>query len=364
MYHVLLALGKKVSVISTVYAKVGKKTYDTGLHVTSPHSSVVQQLLRQSADSGDEYFVMEVTSHGIDQHRVGGVNYEVGMITNVTHEHLDYHKTYEKYLAVKSQLLLRSKVAIINRDDQSYVPLKKILDTHHKTYKTYGLENEATYNLNIADKLQCELSHFNLYNYLAVYAAAKCLGLDETNVLEAMKTYVLPPGRMEVVYDGKYRVIVDFAHTPNAVHEALSAIKKQLKNPDAKLIHVFGCAGLRDREKRPMMGEESATYADITIITEEDYRTEDINTIAKEISLGLKKNGFVYESPEKLTSFKQHAYTIIHDRRGAIEKALELAREGDVVIMTGKGHEKSLCRGKKEYPWSDQEAVRNILKLS
>ena len=185
-YHVLKNLGKKVSVMSTVYAKIGEEVFDTGLHVTTPHSSLVQKPLKQSADNGDEFFVLEVTSHGIDQHRVHGINYEVGVITNVTHEHLDYHRTYEEYLKTKSKLLLRSQLAFINRDDGSYAQLKTILDSHSKKYFTYGLQNNADFQVDMSDKLGENLAHFNKYNYLAVYAACRTLGFPEEKIIEAL----------------------------------------------------------------------------------------------------------------------------------------------------------------------------------
>lgn len=361
-YHVLKTLGKKVSVLSTVYAKIGEEVFDTGLHVTTPHSSLVQKLLKQSADHEDEYFVLEVTSHALDQHRVLGINYEVGIITNVTHEHLDYHPSYSHYLETKAKLLLRSKISFINADDKSYAPLKTILELHEKKYKTYGLKEGADYTTDIAKKINQKLAHFNSYNYLAVLSACTELGLPENEVLEAMKTYQLPVGRMEKIYEKDFTVIIDFAHTPNAIEEALSTVKVQFKAPEGRVIHVFGAAGLRDHSKRPMMGQMSGKYADITIITEEDYRTEDPQKISESIAEGLIKENFIYVTPDKMNAFKEKAYTILIEREKAVAKALEIARKGDVVIFTGKGHEKSLCRGTVEHPWSDQEAVRRILR--
>jgi UDP-N-acetylmuramoyl-L-alanyl-D-glutamate--2,6-diaminopimelate ligase len=330
------------------------------LHVTSPHSTLIQRLLKQSADAGDEYFVLETTSHAIDQYRDGGVQYEVGLITNITHEHLDYHKTYDNYVRTKAKLALRAKKAIINRDDESYFPLKNILSAHNKSIITFGLKDMADYKLDITTKIDRDLPEFNKYNFLAAYAVCRELNIDEEYIFKAMETFVSPVGRMETVYEGDFKVIVDFAHTPNAIKEALQAVKKSMKG--GRLIHIFGCAGRRDHTKRPLMGEMSAKYADLTIITEEDYRTEDPQEIAMEIAQGLDKGGFKYvEFDTKLD--EDNIYTINNSRGEAIKKALEIVKKGDIIILTGKGHEKSLARGTKEYSWSDQEEVRKLLKI-
>jgi UDP-N-acetylmuramoyl-L-alanyl-D-glutamate--2,6-diaminopimelate ligase len=271
IYHILISSGKKASMISTVYAKIGEKVYDTGLHTTTPHSSDVQSYLKKSVEAGDEYFVLETTSHSLHQHRVWGVEYEVGVVTNITHESLEYHKTYENYVEAKSRLLLRSKTAIINKDDGSFRLLTKILNEHHKPFQTYALKEDANFRLDISEKIGKPLVEYNKYNFLAAYSVCKNLGIPDDKIFAAMKTFKFPTGRMEVVYDKEFTVIVDFAHTPNAMYEVLKGTRYMY--PKAKrLINVFGSAAHRDVTKRPMMGEASGSFADLTIVTEDDPR--------------------------------------------------------------------------------------------
>ncbi|MBP9691196.1 hypothetical protein KBD81_03910, partial [Candidatus Woesebacteria bacterium] len=215
------------------------------------------------------------------------------------------------------------------------------------------------YNFDISEKLNIPLPLFNKYNYLAAYAVCEEIGLSDTQIFSAMKTFILPEGRMDLIYNKDFKVIVDFAHTPNALHEALSSIRQEhLK--EGRLIHIFGAAAFRDDSKRPLMGKESGTYADLTIITEEDYRTEDPDKIARQIAVGLVEKGFSEVVPDVFGQTLK-TYTCIVDRNEAIKKALSVAQKGDVIILTGKGHEKSLCRGKKEFPWSDKEAVLRLV---
>ncbi len=356
IYHILKTSKRKVSLVSTVSAYIGAKAYDTGFHVTTPSPFMIQGFLKQAVDNGDEYFVLETTSHSLDQYRVFGTKYDIGIITNITHEHLQYHKTYEKYVQAKAKLLQWSKLGIINRDDRSYELLRKY---DKKESKTFGLKNPADYTVDVSKKTGLNLAEFNKYNYLGAYAVCRELGLPDSDIFNAMKTYKLPPGRMEVIYKGKFTVINDFAHTPNAIHEALLALRTEYKS--SKIIHVFGAAAFRDDTKRPLMGDESASHADTAIITEEDYRTEDPEQIARQIGVGFTKNNF--EAVEK-DSYKAipKTYTSIVNRKEAIEKAISIAKLGDVIVITGKGHEQSLCRGKKEYPWDDNRAILQTLK--
>jgi len=184
------------------------------------------------------------------------------------------------------------------------------------------------------------LTKFNRYNYSAAYMVCKKLGLTEREIVGAMKTFELPKGRVEVVYDKNFRIIIDFAHTPNALDNLLPEVKKMVKNR-GRLIHVFGSAGLRDASKRPLMGEVSSRYSDYIILTEEDYRTEKPEEICRQIISGIKSK----------------SYEVIVNREKAIDKAIKMAKRGDVIVLTGKSHEKSLCRGRIEYPWSEHNAV-------
>lgn len=355
IYHILKSSGKKVSMISTIFAKIGDKEYDTGFHVTTPDAMLVPRYLKMALSQGQEYFVLETTSHRLDQNQLFGTKYQIGVVTNITHEHLDYHKTYGEYVKAKYKLLLNSRIGIINRDDESY---DQILNLGHggHTLKTFGLKNKADYTY----KFDNEIAEFNRYNYLAAYAVCRELGISEKEILKAVETFELPKGRFEVVYDKKFTVIIDFAHTPNAFMNLLPAIREQYLKK-GRLVHVFGAAGLRDSTKRPMMGEASGSYSNLVILTEEDYRTEDASAICSQIAVGLEKKGFKKTSFDYLTTVKDKYYSVILNREKAIKMAISSARPGDVVVITGKSHEKSLCRGKVEYPYSEHEAVKKSL---
>src|SRR3989338_88837 len=360
IYHILKSAGKSVSMISSIYANIAGKTYDVGFHVTTPDVFPLHKFFRQSANSGDEYFVLETTSYALAQNRIALINYEAGVLTNVTHEHLDFHKKYEEYVKSKAILLNHSKIALLNADDKSFSLLKDILN---KKFRTYALKNKATYRVDLNKKWGLNLTQFNNYNYLAAYSLCKILGISDKKITEALKTFKLPPGRLEVVTKKPITVIIDFAHTPNAFHEVLSEVKERLVKSNNRLIHVFGQAAKRDSSKRPFMGEESARYADIIILTEEDYRNEDPEKICREIAVGIKKKEFKYIHSNQLINWSNKCYTTIIDRKKAIEKAIEIAKPADVVILTGKSHEKSLCRGKIEYPWDEKKAALNALKI-
>ncbi|MDO8741515.1 MAG: Mur ligase family protein [Candidatus Roizmanbacteria bacterium] len=316
--HILKTADKKVSFVSSVFASIAGKESDIGFHVTTPSSFALQKLLRQSANYHDEYFVLETTSHALDQNRIWGIKYEIGAITNITHEHLDYHGTYENYAKTKLKLLKMAKVGIKN------------------TYKIASVVKKIP-----------NLTKFNEYNYSTAYTVCKQLGLSDEIILKAMKTFQLPKGRLDLVYDKDFKVIIDFAHTPNAFLQLLPEIRKKYLKKNGRLIHVFGSAGLRDSTKRPLMGKATGKFSDIIILTEEDYRTEDPQLICQQIVSGIKNKN----------------YQIILDRQQAINKSIKIIKKNDVVVITGKGHENSLCRGKIEYPWDEYEAVKKALKI-
>ncbi|NTU46725.1 hypothetical protein HGA88_03795 [Candidatus Roizmanbacteria bacterium] len=352
LYHILHTAGRNVSMISTVYAKIGDSEYDTGLHTTTPNSFFVQKMLKKSVRAGDEFFVLETTSHALDQNRVWGVPFVASLITNITHEHFDYHKTHRRYLLAKAKLLLASKFALLNRDDGSYSQLEQLLDGRQIKRKTYGLHAPADYSFDIGAKLGQTLPEFNAYNYLACYGLCRELGLTDAEIYSGMQSFVLPQGRVEELNLKGKQVIIDFAHTPNAVANLLKFVKQ--KYPEKNIIHVFGAAGKRDSAKRPLMGEASAAFADKVILTEEDYRTESVSLICEQIAEGLRHLGF--EKNETLSG--SHQFISIFDRNLAIQKAVSIMSENDIVVVTGKGHEKSLARGKNEIQWSDKEAIK------
>ncbi len=344
IYHILKATGVKASMITSVHAVIAGKSYDTGFHVTTPSSWQVQRYLRAAVDHGDTHMALEVTSHGLSQYRVWGVRFAVGVITNVTHEHLDWHGTFEQYMRTKLSLLTRSAIAVINRDEAELYNAALPLLTRKK-YITYGIRRDAV----VTPKtylFTTELpGEFNRYNILAALAAtAEALGLPKAVTLGSMRTFHGVPGRMEVVAKNPL-VIIDFAHTAHAIDVALRTAAAM--NKKGRLIHVFGSAGLRDKLKRPAMGTMSAKHADVIILTEEDYRTESLTDIMDAIASGIPSGKEVYR---------------YENRAEAISFALGFAKPTDTVIVTGKAHEKSLCRGRKEYPWSEHEAVRTALK--
>lgn len=351
IYQILKTAGKKVSMLSTVYAKVGDKEYETGLHVTTPDPFLLQDLMAKAVVHGDEYFVLETTSHGLDQNRNFGVHYSVSVITNVTHEHLDYHKTYENYVRAKARLVRQSTVALLNRDDRSYALLRRL--TGSASVKTYGLTHTADYAVDLRKRLALDTPDYNAYNFLAAYGVCIELGIDESVIFETLKQFSTPPGRNEIVYDRAFQIVIDFAHTPNSLLNILSVLKQRAKRRKGRLIHVFGSAGLRDKTKRPLMGAATGMYADISIITEEDYRTESIQSICNEICTGI---------PDVELRMKDETVLIVPNRQDAINTAVARAKKNDIIVCTGKAHEKSLNRKGVEEPWDEFQAVQNALK--
>ncbi len=344
IYHILRDAGKKVSMVSTVSAVISGKVYDTGFHVTTPSPWAVQKFLRKAIDSGDEYMVLEVTSHALDQYRVWGISFLIGVLTNVTHEHLDYHKTYERYVKTKIKLLETSAVAVVNIEDQSYEIVRPQLE-NGKMVITYGLKSGDVNAINFLFKTKL-IGNFNKYNCLAAVAVAKELKIAEKTIRGSLGTFLLPKGRMELVHDDGFQVVVDFAHTPNAISHVLQALRGETAG---RIIHVFGSAGDRDTSKRPFMGAASAQYADVIILTAEDPRSERVENIIEDIEAGIK-------------NLKEIEVLKIPNRENAIWKALSLAKKDDTVVITGKGHELSMNLGQGEVPWSDQEVVEKALK--
>jgi len=352
--HILKSCGKKVSYISTIFAKIGEKEYDTGFHVTTPNPWLIQKLIKEAVNNKDEYFILETTSHALDQNRVWGINYKIGVLTNVSHEHLDYHLSYEDYLKTKVKLLKKADVAFFNKDDRSYLYVKKMLKGRKKIIEYQKLP--------IIKKNFPNLEKFNQENFSAAYLVALSLGLKSEEVLKAIKTFNLPKGRLDLVYDKDFKVIIDFAHTPNAFLRVLPEIRKKYLKGKGRLIHVFGAAGLRDDKKRPLMGEVAGQYDDLVILTEEDYRTESLFKICEQIAKGLIKKNFIEKSYNLIEQNDKKVYTIFEKRQEAINFAIKIANPQDVVVLTGKSHEKSLCRGKIEYPWDEYKAVKIALE--
>lgn len=350
LYHVLKQAGLKVALLSTVAAYLGDEEIDTGFHVTSPQPEDLQRFMRMMVDKGYTHLILEVTSHGIYQYRTWGVNPDFAGLTNIAREHLDYHITYDEYLSAKTELLSQARKVVLNADDTSFYKVKRLLPLEIDV-KQYSAESTLPKKV-LAAITQRFPEKFNQMNARLVYGLAQILLVSDEDFATAVSKFPGVPGRMEFLKTNKqFELVVDFAHTPQGLENALTALREYMKKhkKKGKLIAIFGCAGLRDREKRPLMGEIGARLADIAIFTAEDPRTEDVWTIIRQMK-------------EKLT--QNHATVMsIADRKEAIEFAVKkLAQSGDVVAVFGKGHEKSMCYGTTEYPWSDKEALLESIK--
>ncbi|OGK20320.1 hypothetical protein A3C23_02830 [Candidatus Roizmanbacteria bacterium RIFCSPHIGHO2_02_FULL_37_13b] len=349
IHHILTQAGKKATMISSISAP--------GLHTTTPRAWETQKFLKAAVDQGIEYVVLETTSHALDQNRVWGIKYEVGIVTNITREHLDYHRTYNEYVSAKVKLLQVSHHKIINRDDDSYSSIKKLMEGRELIKYCLSGDGDYIWKSSLSSQIT---GQYNKQNILAAFAACRELGLEERLIVSAINNFKLPQGRMDVVYDKDFKVIIDFAHTPNAIFNVLAAVKHEYE-PKGRIIHVFGSAGLRDFKKRQAMGLASGRFADLVILTEEDYRTEDVDKICVEIGSGLELRGFLKDNVNDFSNQPNKTYCIVHNREDAISLAIKTAKKDDVVITTGKSHEKSLARGEKEYPWDEFNAVEQAL---
>lgn len=376
LYQILIAAGIRAGMVSTVNAVIGEEVLDTGFHVTTPDAHDVQRYLAKMVDAGLTHVVLETTSHGWAQHRVDACEFDVGVVTNITHEHLDQHGSYEEYRRAKARLFEslawtrpkpqgNPRLGVINRDDQSFEFLDRFITVNKKSY---GLEKQASvwaegveysaagirfwcvsndFRIAVSSSL---VGAYNVSNCLAaITAAVYGLGAAPEAAVQGVEALYAVPGRMERIDMGQdFTAMVDFAHTPNALKVTLEAARHLT---DGRVIAVFGSAGLRDREKRRMMAETSAQLADLTVLTAEDPRTESLDGILEEMAAGARSRGGV----EGKTFWR------VPDRGEAIRFALSLARPGDIVLACGKGHEQSMCFGRKEYPWDERTAMRAAL---
>lgn len=387
LHGMLQAGGTAAGLLSTLRAVIGGREEALELHVTTPEAPVVQRHLRRMVDAGLTHCVLETTSHGLAQHRVAAIDFDLAVITNITHEHLDYHGSWEAYLAAKARLLhylgtgdwaLPSnnpikgsvlKTAVLNGDDASYRELRVPAGVRKVTYRRsepadvcatdVHFGSEATrFHLHlpagngsrtVIDITSHMAGDFNVDNMLAAAAAAHCLGVSPAAIRQGVRQTRSLKGRMERIVAGQpFMVIVDFAHTPNGLAKAIEAGKRMITG---RLITVFGSAGKRDVEKRRMMAEISAAEADVTILTAEDPRTEELSDILEAMAAGCRSRGKI----------EGRDFRRIPDRGRAIYHALKLAGPDDLVLICGKGHEQSMCFGVTEYPWDDAEAARTAI---
>ncbi len=397
IYSILQAAGLRTGMISTVNAIIGERVLDTGFHVTTPEAPDVQRYLAEMVSSGLTHVILEATSHGLDQHRVSACEFDLAVVTNITHEHLDYHGSFEAYRSAKARLFsgLADTVgksskpprgAVLNLDDPSYEYLSGVVpagipqmsygirgaepsfkfDTlekfngifaQHIQYNRTGLNFDAIQwvdgkpvdCLPITSRL---IGNFNVSNCLAAITTTRGLmDLATISVLEGIQAMPGIPGRMEIMDSGQdFTAIVDFAHTPNALQRVLAAVRQmiQLQEKPGRVMVVCGSAGLRDRQKRRMIAEIAVEFADVAIFTAEDPRTESLADILAEMARGASARGGI----------EGQNFWRIPDRREALRYAVHSAQPGDLVIACGKGHEQSMCFGTVEYPWDDRIALR------
>jgi UDP-N-acetylmuramoyl-L-alanyl-D-glutamate--2,6-diaminopimelate ligase len=376
IYEILRSAGIPSGMISTVNAVVGDRLLDTGFHVTTPDAPDIQRYLASMVDSGLTHVILEATSHGLAQYRLEACEFDIGVVTNITHEHLDFHETYENYRAAKAKLLdylvytvdkpaVHTRAAVINRDDRSYPFLAQRVDIRKISYgfnrkadvKAENISQDQsgwTFDLVIQDNRHRITTNlvglYNIFNCLAaITSTVVALNVDIHHAISALASFRGVAGRMEAIDLGQdFLAIVDFAHTPNALKCSLETAHT-LTN--GNLIAVFGSAGLRDRAKRRLMAETSIRLADLTIFTAEDPRTEPLTGILDEMAAGARSRG----------GLEGKDFWRIQDRGAAIQFALELANPGDLVIICGKGHEQSMCFGETEYAWDDRTALKAAL---
>jgi UDP-N-acetylmuramoyl-L-alanyl-D-glutamate--2,6-diaminopimelate ligase len=359
--HIFSRQGQSTGVFGTVSTRFAGREIPAG--ETTPGPLKIQPLLAEMAAAGVKFAVMEVSSHALDQHRVDGIRFETAIFTNLTRDHLDYHKTFENYFEAKSKLftgLAPSQVAVINIDDEwgrKLVPM-----TRAKVF-AYGIDSRCDFRAeNIewhVDSTRFILTHgkeklavesplvgrHNVYNVLAALAAASALGLDLKKASAGLKGFAGVPGRLErVPCEQGFLVFVDYAHTPDGLENVLGALKPYAKK---KLISVFGCGGERDKAKRPQMGRIAAQYSDKVIITSDNPRSEDPKVIAAEIRAGV---------PEDFKGCE-----IMIDRHKAIRHALMQAKPGDIVLLAGKGHETTQVTREGVFQFSDRLEAEKVL---
>ena len=401
----ILSHSADVGVITTVGARIAGVEQETGLHVTTPDAPTVQAFLAQMRSAGCGFAVVESTSFGLDQKRVAAVEYEVAALTNITHEHLDIHGSYEAYREAKFLLfrsLFRSgremgapRIAVFNLDDSSCQPLRAALADE----RARGGANEvAAYTYSLTDpqadvyargieylpyatrfeivwrggalSLETRLiGDFNVSNILCAAAVALGLGIPPAQIRRGVASLSAVLGRMQRMDGGQdFLAIVDFAHSPASLERALETLRPLVATDcstgEARLIAIFGCAGLRDRGKRRLMGQVSGRLADFTIITAEDPRTEELDAINQEIADGVQDvvGCATEETSDRVAPPPASRFAIVPDRAEAIRFGVQMARAGDVVASFGKGHERSMCFGQTEFPWNEQEAMLSALR--
>ena len=361
LYHLFTGLGYNCGLLSTIANYVGEERFETDNTTSDPVT--INRLLRRMVDAGCEYCFMEVSSIGVDQDRVTGLHFKAGIFSNLTHDHLDYHKTFAEYLRCKKRFfdcLPKDAFAIVNTDDRN--GLVMVQNTVAKVV-TYSCRSLADHSARILEQgfegmlLKIDgqeawtrlVGEHNAYNVLAIYTTAVCLGADPTETLVAISRLAAAPGRLETLRGPRdMAVVIDYAHTPDALENVLKTLRDVA--PERPLICLFGCGGDRDRTKRPEMAEIAEKRADRLVITSDNPRTEDPEAIIAEIRKGLSFSG----SAKAL---------VITDRREAIRTAILTAPEHATILLAGKGHETYQVIGTAKLPFDEKEIVTETFKL-
>jgi len=350
LHKIARELGYKAGLIGTVENIIIDEKRTT--INTTPGLITLNKLLKEMAGKGCEYVFMEVSSHGIDQKRIAGINFVGGIFTNLTHDHLDYHKSFENYFGAKKKFfksLPQNSFALSNIDDEYG---KRILEKIRAKKYTYGFKNPANFSERLETKL---IGEFNAYNILAIYGASVLLGFDKQKVKGIIKNLEPVAGRFENIKSKNNVIgIVDFAHTPDALENVLKTIQKMKKDGE-RIITVFGCGGDRDSAKRPIMTKIVYENSDIIIPTADNPRSENIEKIFVDMKIGLPAQTGLPAKVSKEVFF-------IADRGEAIKKACSLALAGDYILLAGKGHEKHQEILGVKIPFNDMEELKKNLK--
>jgi UDP-N-acetylmuramoyl-L-alanyl-D-glutamate--2,6-diaminopimelate ligase len=363
LYKLFSALGHTCGLISTIQNKIGREVLPS-TH-TTPDAISLNALMARMAEAGCEYVFMECSSHAIHQHRIAGIEFTGALFTNITHDHLDYHGTFDEYIRVKKSwfdALPASAFAISNADDRRgavmlqncaakkyYYSLKTLADFKGKVLESSLLGLHMNVNeMDVHFKL---IGGFNAYNLLAVYGAALCLGQSKEQVLLLLSSLTGAEGRFDYIISQKEKVvgIVDYAHTPDALLNVLATIK-QLRRGYEKIITVVGCGGNRDRSKRPIMAEVATEHSDKVIFTSDNPRFEDPLEILKEMEAGLNM-------------IARKKCITISDRREAIKTAVSLSQQEDIILLAGKGHEKYQEVAGEKFPFDDKAVLKELFEL-
>lgn len=362
LYNMFRQMGHKAGLLSTVENRVDDKVYPAVQ--TTPDPITINRLMAEMVDAGCEYCFMEVSSHSIVQKRISGLNFRLGIFSNITLDHLDYHKTFLEYIKAKKLFfdnLPSTAIALTNGDDKNGMVM---VQNTKAQVKTYGLKNFYNFNatvlesnfegmlLNICGKEMWTFlpGRFNAYNVLAVYSAAVLLGQEPEDVLTALSAMRSVRGRFDIVNLAGITAIVDYAHTPDALENVLKTIG-QIRTAPQKIITVCGCGGDRDKSKRPIMAKIAVQYSDKVILTSDNPRTENPEAILDDMFAGLD------------TPALQSAAIRITDRRSAIQTACFTAQKGDIILIAGKGHETYQdVMGVKSH-FDDKEIVTQQLEL-